>query len=306
MDVNHRRGYAWSRALPKGYETTIAGLIVFLAGGILDMIKHTLWGFEQGFDALLSPTHLLIGAGMFLIIAGPVRSAFERARPPATLVGQLPMLLALASMMELMHWGLQFIFLSEAEHMNAPLDPARFPHDTFTLLSLLYYKQGIGLMAVTIQSLLVVGFALYAARRISLAPGALTRAVRRRQPLHCGGTLELRWPICRRRRWRASARARTAMRYALMPAARRGAGTSSPSASPRSIGPCCSACSPSRWAASGGRRMSFPARSSLPVSPGSSSTRLCIKNKARRREASGFDVVSRALWPVMDPLPGPY
>ncbi|HTZ54341.1 MAG TPA: hypothetical protein VMB20_04710 [Candidatus Acidoferrum sp.] len=174
MWIFHRRGYPWKRALPRGYETTLAGLIVFLAGGILDMIKHTLWGFEQGFNALLSPTHLLIGAGVFLIIAGPVRSAFERDRPPASLAGQLPMLLALASMMELMHWGLQFIFLSEAENMNAPLDPARFPHDTFTLLALLYYKQGIGLLAVTIQSLLVVGFALYAARRIRVAPGGLT------------------------------------------------------------------------------------------------------------------------------------
>ena len=174
MWIFHRRGYAWNRALPKGYETTIAGLMVFLAGGVLDLIKHTLWGFEQGFDALLSPTHLVIGAGVFLIIAGPVRSAFERDRPTATLVGQLPMLLALASMMELMHWGLQFIFLSEAERMNAPLNPALYPHDTFTLLALLYYKQGIGLLAVTIQSLLVVGFALYAARRFRLAPGALT------------------------------------------------------------------------------------------------------------------------------------
>jgi hypothetical protein len=144
-----------------------------LAGGVLDMIKHALWGFEQGFDALLSPTHLLIGAGMFLIIAGPVRSAIERARPPSTLPAQLPMLLALASMMELVHWGTQFIFLSEAERMNAPLDAARFPHDTLTLLSLLYDKQGIGLLAVLVQSLLLVGFALYAARNIRLAPGAL-------------------------------------------------------------------------------------------------------------------------------------
>jgi hypothetical protein len=173
MVVNHRRGFAWNRALPKGYETTTAGLIVFLAGGVLDMIKHALWGFEQGFDALLSPTHLLIGAGMFLIIAGPVRSAIERARPPSTLPAQLPMLLALASMMELVHWGTQFIFLSEAERMNAPLDAARFPHDTLTLLSLLYDKQGIGLLAVLVQSLLLVGFALYAARNIRLAPGAL-------------------------------------------------------------------------------------------------------------------------------------
>lgn len=174
MWINHRRGFPWNRALPKGYEATIAGLFVFLAGGILDMIKHTLWGFEQGFNALLSPTHLLIGAGVFLIIAGPVRSALDRAQKPASLVAQLPMLLSLASMMELLHWGLQFIFLSEAEGMNAPLDPARFPHDTFTLLSLLYYKQGIGLLAVTVQSLLIVGFAYYIIPRIRLAPGALT------------------------------------------------------------------------------------------------------------------------------------
>jgi hypothetical protein len=172
--VNHRHGFAWNRALPKGYETTIAGLIVFLAGGVLDMIKHSLWGFEEGFNALLSPTHLLIGAGMFLIIAGPVRSAIERAHPPRSLVAQLPMLLALASMMELIHWGTQFVFLSEAEHMNAPLDASRFPHDTLTLLTLLYYKEGIGLLAVIVQSLLMAGFALYAAQRIRLAAGALT------------------------------------------------------------------------------------------------------------------------------------
>lgn len=170
----HRQGFPWQRALPAGYETTVLGLIVFLIGGILDMIKHTLWGFEQGFNALLSPTHLLIGAGMFLIIAGPIRSAIVRARQPATLAAQLPMLFALASMMELLHWGTQYVFLSQAENMNAPLDPARFPHDTFTLLSLLYDKQGLGLLAVMVQSLLLAGFACYAARRVALAPGALT------------------------------------------------------------------------------------------------------------------------------------
>jgi hypothetical protein len=58
--------------------------------------------------------------------------------------------------------------------MNAPLDPARFPHDTFTLLSLLYDKQGVGLLAVIVQALLIAGFACFAARRIRLARGALT------------------------------------------------------------------------------------------------------------------------------------
>jgi hypothetical protein len=174
MVVFHRRGFPWARALPPGYDVTILGLVVFLAGGILDMIKHTLWGFEQGFDALLSVTHLIIGAGMFLIMTGPIRSAFIRNDQPRSLLAQLPMIFALGSMMELMHWGTQFVFLSEAERMNAPLDPALFPHDTLTLLTLLYDKEGIGLLAVVVQSLLITGFACVAARRIALAPGALT------------------------------------------------------------------------------------------------------------------------------------
>ncbi len=172
--VYRRRGFPFARALPVGYELTFAGLIVTLIGGVLDMIKHTLFGFEQGFDALTSPTHLLIGAGMFLIITGPIRSALDRPEPPQTLVGQLPMVLALASMMELIHWGTQFIFLPGAERINAPLPAASSAHDTLTLIALGYYKQGTGLLAVIVQSLLLAGFALFALRRIRLAPGALT------------------------------------------------------------------------------------------------------------------------------------
>jgi hypothetical protein len=174
MVAGRRQGYPWRSALPIGYEATVAGLIVCLVGGVSDMIKHSLWGFEEGFNALLSPTHLLIGAGMFLIIAGPIRSALRRPNPPTTLLAQIPLLLCAASMMELMHWGTQFIFLSEAEAMNAPISPASVPHSTFTLLTLQYDKQGIGLLAVIVQSLLVSGFFLYLARRLRLAPGALT------------------------------------------------------------------------------------------------------------------------------------
>jgi hypothetical protein len=171
--VYRRQGFPLRYALPAGYELTFAGLIVTLTGGILDMIKHTLFGFEQGFNALLSPTHLLIGAGMFLIITGPIRSALDRQIPPPTLMGQLPMILALASMMELIHWGTQFVFLTGAERINAPLPPAGFAHDTLTLIALQYYKQGIGLVVVIVQSILIVSFGLFALRRIALAPGAL-------------------------------------------------------------------------------------------------------------------------------------
>jgi hypothetical protein len=171
--AGHRRGYSWRLALPAGYEGTIPGLVICLAGGLSDMVKHSLWGFEQGFNGLLSPTHLLIGAGIFLIVAGPIRSAFVREAQPRTLLAQLPLLLSAAAMMELVHWGTQFVFLSEAERNNAPISPATMSHATLTLLTLQYDKQGIGLLAVIVQSVLVAGFFLYLARRLRLAPGAV-------------------------------------------------------------------------------------------------------------------------------------
>jgi hypothetical protein len=167
------QGYPLGRSLPAGYGATVAGLIVFFIGGIGDLVKHTLFGFEEAFNALVSPTHLLIGAGMFLVCLGPVCAALERAERPRTLAAQLPMLISAASIMELLHWGTQFVFLSEAERMNAPLAVWAVPDQTLTLLTLQYDKQGVGLLAVMIQSLLVAGFALVLARRIKLAPGAL-------------------------------------------------------------------------------------------------------------------------------------
>lgn len=169
-----RAGYAWQDALPSGYELTLVGQVIFLVGGILDLIKHSLWGFEQAFNAILSPTHLLIGAGMFLMIAGPIRASIVRPDQPRTLAGQLPMLLCAASLMEMLHWGLQFVFLSEAERMDAPILWYSTKHWSLTLLTILYTKQAIGLLAVIVQSLLLTGFFLFLAHRARLAFGAAT------------------------------------------------------------------------------------------------------------------------------------
>ena len=173
MVKNHRAGYTWTHSLPAGYGATLIGLALFLAAGVADMIKHELWGIEEGFNALLSPTHLLLGAGMFFILAGPIRSALLRRRSLHGLPAQLPMLIVFASLMELLHWGTQFIFVSEAASMNAPLVPSTSPSDVLTLLTLSYYKQAIGLLAVLVQSILLAGFGIYLKRRFDLAPGGL-------------------------------------------------------------------------------------------------------------------------------------
>src|SRR3954454_15458089 len=76
--INHTRGYAWQRALPAGYELSLLGMGIFALSGVGDMIWHTLFGIEQSFAALLSPTHLGLGLGLGLVVSGPLRAAWRR------------------------------------------------------------------------------------------------------------------------------------------------------------------------------------------------------------------------------------
>ena len=63
------------RHLPPGYEGARLGLALFAAGGVGDAAWHTAFGVERGVDALLSPTHLLLFAGLVLILTTPFRAA---------------------------------------------------------------------------------------------------------------------------------------------------------------------------------------------------------------------------------------
>lgn len=61
-------------SLPRGYETTAAGLALFGLGGLGDLIWHTVFGIEVSIEALLSPTHILLLVGAILILSGPLRA----------------------------------------------------------------------------------------------------------------------------------------------------------------------------------------------------------------------------------------
>jgi len=73
---NHNKGYPWREALPPGYDLSLLGVIVFAAGGVLDMIWHILFGIEVSVEALLSPTHLILAFG--LVLGAAVLSLFLR------------------------------------------------------------------------------------------------------------------------------------------------------------------------------------------------------------------------------------
>lgn len=66
------------QAIPIGYELGVAGLVLFGIGGVGDMLWHEVFGIEVDIDALLSPTHLLLYAGLFLIVTSPFRAAWRR------------------------------------------------------------------------------------------------------------------------------------------------------------------------------------------------------------------------------------
>lgn len=77
---NTGKGYAFRRALPKGYWLSLIGAVIFALGGVGDLIWHTLFGIEAGTEALMSPTHLMLAIGMALVFTGPVRSIWFRFR----------------------------------------------------------------------------------------------------------------------------------------------------------------------------------------------------------------------------------
>lgn len=69
---------AW---VPYGYRGAVLGVVLFGLGGVADLIWHEVFGIEVAVDALVSPSHLLLGAGALLILTAPLRA--QRLLSPA-------------------------------------------------------------------------------------------------------------------------------------------------------------------------------------------------------------------------------
>jgi hypothetical protein len=67
--------------VPYGYRGAVLGLVIFGLGGVADLIWHEVFGVEVAVDALVSPSHLLLGAGALLILTSPLRA--QRLLSPA-------------------------------------------------------------------------------------------------------------------------------------------------------------------------------------------------------------------------------
>lgn len=169
----HANGYTWTNALPRPYRLAVLGILIFLAGGIGDLLWHRIMGVEEGVDALLSPTHQILGLGIFFLSSGPIRSVLGDRRA-TTFARQLPLGLGLATWLILVHFGTAYAFDPGAGRTNAPPPIVPFTPNYLTALSIGYYKIAIGALIVLFQSTLVAGFALWLVDRIHPSPGLLT------------------------------------------------------------------------------------------------------------------------------------
>jgi hypothetical protein len=167
---NHAKGYSWRGAMPPGYELSLLGVLIFMAGGVGDMLWHELFGIEANVEALLSPTHLALALGGTLIMSGPLRAAWRRSsgqngdlRGWAEL---LPMLLSLTFVVSL--WS----FMTQFAH---PLvDPwaakgVRPRTQQFPML-----RQSFGVVSILFQSGVLMGPVLLLISRRRLPLGSLT------------------------------------------------------------------------------------------------------------------------------------
>ncbi|MBT2547803.1 hypothetical protein [Arthrobacter sp. ISL-65] len=78
---NRTPGQPLLQAAPPGYRGTAVGVVLFGLAGGLDLLWHELLGIEVSLDALVSPTHLLLGFSLFLILGTAVRSARAAGHP---------------------------------------------------------------------------------------------------------------------------------------------------------------------------------------------------------------------------------
>jgi hypothetical protein len=149
----------WRAAIPAGYEAAVLGVVVFGLGGAFDMAWHTVFGIELSTDALLSPSHLVLGLGIALIVSGPLLAAWRRGTSGG-LAAQLPAVLSLTALLSV------FTFFSLfAGPYSTVIGTGARPNETTLVRSLL---------GMYLFSALVVGLALVALRRGTLPVGSLT------------------------------------------------------------------------------------------------------------------------------------
>jgi hypothetical protein len=167
---NHAKGYPWWHAMPPGYELSLLGVLIFMAGGIGDMIWHEVFGVEVRVEALLSPTHLTLALGGSLMVSGPFRAGWrhpaDQDDPTPRWVDLLPQLLSLTFLLS------SWTFMTQHSHPLVDTWAATgFRPGSQNLPAL---RQSLGLVSILFQAGVLMGLVLLTVLRWRLPLGSFT------------------------------------------------------------------------------------------------------------------------------------
>ncbi|WP_157225135.1 hypothetical protein [Nocardia thailandica] len=159
-------------SMPRGYGWSLAGVGVFSAAGVADMVWHIRFGVESGLDALISPTHLLLFTGAVLLFSGPLRAT--QIKQPSAPIWAAPAIIAAIAITAIIGFALSYV---SAFTTDAPLHAVGdFPEGTPEHYATEIPAQaGLGAYLVT-TALIVLPISLLLMRR-QLPVGAITAFV---------------------------------------------------------------------------------------------------------------------------------
>ena len=159
---NVGKGFRFSGALPAGYTLSLLGFFMFAAGGVADLAWHEIFGFEEGTEALVSPSHLWLAVSGLLIITGPIRAAWQR-KSGETWRDLLPAILSFTCITSIFLFFTAFAAITSS---TAMLTGPR-PSDTRVI-------DGLGVVAFVLHSNILLGVLLLTTRRWRLPVGTAT------------------------------------------------------------------------------------------------------------------------------------
>jgi hypothetical protein len=159
----HRMGGGFRGALaaiPRGYGLAVAGFFLTAAGGVGDLIWHQLFGIDQGFGSVTSPTHIMAAAGLGLMATGPLREAWSGPlrRAPWSAILAATMVLAM------------LFFFDEATHPYL----VQWASRTYPAMLPPEQAEQLGTVEILLWAAITVGFVLPFVLRFQLPFGALT------------------------------------------------------------------------------------------------------------------------------------
>lgn len=161
---NVSRGHGWLQALPRGYLTSLLGVVLMAIGGFLDFLWHSAFGIEANIEASVSPPHLLLALSALVFMSGPLRALWGRAEAQRGWAQLFPAIASALLVYSIFSLFTQFAHaISWVELFSADGAPGR----------LFIWDHALTAMAI-VPSLLMNAVTLLLLRRWALPFGAVT------------------------------------------------------------------------------------------------------------------------------------